>query len=172
MRYTQFACLFNKRIVFSAVYSDLVDFVCGYEPTLKLYAKHTCESVVVVFPFVQRRSAPSAKILFVLCSSALVLACLSRKHMAPHMWRCHGGLSEQSSSFWSLQLTTNPDSKFAIPLFACRAENSASLSLARTARNPICNFHLITPLWARDKLVLRACLRAFYREWTIKHNKR
>lgn len=95
-----------------------VDFGCRYEPTLKLYAKHTCESVVVVFPFVQRRSAPSAKNLFVLCCAALALACLSRKHMAPHMWRCQGGLSERSSSFWCLQLTTNPDSESAIPLLA------------------------------------------------------
>lgn len=33
MRHTQRVRLFNKRVIFSAVYFDLVDFGCRYEPT-------------------------------------------------------------------------------------------------------------------------------------------
>ncbi len=159
-------------VSYSPVYFDLVDFGCGYEPTLKLYAKHTRESVVVVFPFVQRRSAASAKNLFVLCCAALALACLSRKHMAPHMWRCQGGLSERSSSFWCLQLTTNPDSSLPSPyLPGVRKTTLASRTLARTQLNLQLSSDN-TSQSARDELVRRACLRAFYKVWTIKHNKR
>ncbi len=125
-----------------------------------------------MFSFVQRRSAPSAKNLFVLCCAALALACLSRKHTAPHMWRCQGGLSERSSSFWCLQLSTNPDSSLPSPyLPGVRKTTLASRTLARMQLN-LQHSSDNTSQSEGDELVRRACLRACYKVWTIKHNKR
>ncbi len=159
MRYTQSAYHCTKRIIFSSVYFDLVDM----NPPLSSMLSTLRNLLLLCFLLFRGGvlQVPRTCLCFAVLRSPLLV--YQENIWPPHMWRCQGGLSERSSSFWCLQLSTNPDSSLPSPyLPGVRKTTLASRTLARTQLN-LQHSSDNTSQSERDELVRRACLRACYK---------